>query len=180
MTIPHTQSGADSWKPSPETSPGPSRFYTTHSSGYQHTVVVHEAPAAAVTRPCTIYKLVAAPPAQSADSLSDFDALVAEIEGTDEGAEQLAEGARWVGAQFYSGPPTLAALRLARGLSQRQLAEACGLKQPHIARYEAGLHEPRIAIAAKIAHALDVSLDAYYSAWAITEAAGDQPDTTHA
>jgi ribosome-binding protein aMBF1 (putative translation factor) len=36
----------------------------------------------------------------------------------------------------------LAALRLKRGWSQRTLADAIGVKQPHIARLESGHNDP--------------------------------------
>lgn len=41
-------------------------------------------------------------------------------------------------ALHEDSPPTLAALRLAKGLSQTDLAQASGMAQPHISRLENG------------------------------------------
>ena len=46
--------------------------------------------------------------------------------------------------------------RIRRGLSQRQLAEKCGLKQSAIARIESLQSVPRIDTIIKIANALDI------------------------
>ncbi|MDQ3992683.1 MAG: helix-turn-helix domain-containing protein [Actinomycetota bacterium] len=48
--------------------------------------------------------------------------------------------------------------RLARGLSQKQLAELCGTTQSAIARLEAGGRPPRIDTLLRIANALDCEL----------------------
>ena len=48
--------------------------------------------------------------------------------------------------------------RLARGLSQKQLAERCGTTQSAIARLEAGGRPPRIDTLLRIANALDCEL----------------------
>jgi transcriptional regulator with XRE-family HTH domain len=50
------------------------------------------------------------------------------------------------------------ALRLARGLTQTQLAERCkdAVQQPHIARVETGRWEPRLATLRSIAAGLEV------------------------
>ncbi|MGQ9585676.1 MAG: nucleotidyltransferase domain-containing protein [Anaerolineae bacterium] len=49
-------------------------------------------------------------------------------------------------------------LRLLRGLSQRQLAELVGTRQPSIARLESGSTEPKIAFLRRIAKALNARL----------------------
>lgn len=98
-----------------------------------------------------------------------FDALLAEVQQSAEGAEQLSSARKWLGEQFYSGSDaTLTSLRLALGLSQTQLGERCGLEQPHISRYESGKIAPGIDIAARLAAALGVSLDEFYQAWSNT------------
>lgn len=49
----------------------------------------------------------------------------------------------------------LARLRILHGLTQQQLAELVGTKQPSIARLESGTGEPRISFLRKVAAALD-------------------------
>jgi transcriptional regulator with XRE-family HTH domain len=51
--------------------------------------------------------------------------------------------------------------RVRHGLSQAQLARQIGMRQPHVARLEAGDHEPSVATLARLADALglDISLD---------------------
>jgi transcriptional regulator with XRE-family HTH domain len=51
-------------------------------------------------------------------------------------------------------------LREAAGLTQAQLAEAVGLFQPNVARYEAGERMPSYALACLMADALGVPVDA--------------------
>lgn len=53
----------------------------------------------------------------------------------------------------------LAALRLKRGWSQRTLADAIGVKQPHIARLELGHNDPSLSTMRKLATALGVSVE---------------------
>jgi len=50
-------------------------------------------------------------------------------------------------------------LREAAGLSQRELADKCELKQPNIARIETGRYSTGIDVLSKIADALGVKLD---------------------
>jgi DNA-binding XRE family transcriptional regulator len=108
------------------------------------------------------------PPAIRGDA--DFDAFLAEMEADPAGAQSLAEGRQWVAEQFYEGAHTLARLRLAAGLSQKQLGEAIGMKQEHISRYETGRQEPGIGTAHAIAQALGVDLNTYFKAWTATRA----------
>jgi guanosine-3',5'-bis(diphosphate) 3'-pyrophosphohydrolase len=68
--------------------------------------------------------------------------------------------------KLHQRPPTgfietsgLAALRLKRGWSQRLLADAIGVKQPHIARLESGHNDPSLSTMRKLAAALEVSLE---------------------
>jgi transcriptional regulator with XRE-family HTH domain len=53
----------------------------------------------------------------------------------------------------------IARLRIARGLTQAQLAEMVGTKQPSIARLESGASEPSVAFLRKVAAALDARLE---------------------
>ena len=50
-------------------------------------------------------------------------------------------------------------IRLARGLTQYQLAELSGVPRICICRYESGKYFPSISNAMKLAKALDVSID---------------------
>jgi predicted nucleotidyltransferase/DNA-binding XRE family transcriptional regulator len=57
--------------------------------------------------------------------------------------------------------PLLAATRIAQGLSQRRLAEMVGVKQPQVARWEAGSYRSAtLARVDAVARALDVTLEA--------------------
>jgi transcriptional regulator with XRE-family HTH domain len=49
--------------------------------------------------------------------------------------------------------------RVARGLSQKELAALCGTSQPAIARLESGAQAPRVDTLRRIAHALDCALE---------------------
>jgi transcriptional regulator with XRE-family HTH domain len=49
--------------------------------------------------------------------------------------------------------------RVARGLSQKELAELCGTSQPAIARLESGAQAPRVDTLRRLANALDCALE---------------------
>ena len=49
--------------------------------------------------------------------------------------------------------------RIARDLSQKELAELCATSQPAIARLEAGVRPPRIDTLQRVANALDCELE---------------------
>jgi DNA-binding XRE family transcriptional regulator len=53
----------------------------------------------------------------------------------------------------------LARLRIARGLTQAQLAALVGTKQPSIARIENGKTEPKLSFLRRLAEALDARLE---------------------
>jgi transcriptional regulator with XRE-family HTH domain len=53
----------------------------------------------------------------------------------------------------------IARLRIARGLTQAQLAKLVGTKQSSIARLESGASQPSIAFLQKVAAALDARLE---------------------
>lgn len=118
---------------------------------------------------CQIYRIEALQaPEASRKSFSAFDQLLEELEQNDSSAAQLQDGRKWVAENFYQDRPTLASLRLAAGLSQRQLGEKCGLEQPHVSRYESGKHEPSLTVAVAFANALGVGLDRFAEAWSNT------------
>jgi putative transcriptional regulator len=58
--------------------------------------------------------------------------------------------------------PRLAQARKAAGLTQTALAEAVGIHQPLVARYEAGFTEPRVTMAVRIARALETTVEALW------------------
>lgn len=53
----------------------------------------------------------------------------------------------------------LIALRLARGLTQEELAECVGTKQSGISRLESGSHRPSLAMLEKVAAALGAKVE---------------------
>jgi ribosome-binding protein aMBF1 (putative translation factor) len=53
----------------------------------------------------------------------------------------------------------IAEQRIARDLSQKELAELCATSQPAIARLEAGARPPRIDTLQRVANALDCELE---------------------
>ena len=53
----------------------------------------------------------------------------------------------------------LARLRIQRGLSQEQLAEKVGIKQPSIARLESGRSTPNLDFLRRVAAALDAQVE---------------------
>ena len=91
---------------------------------------------------------------------TEFDDLLAELERDPKSAEELAEGARWVGKEFYSGDGlTIKTARLRKGYSQQQLATILGTSQPHIASIERGQKEIYLSTAVKLCEVLGVSLE---------------------
>jgi hypothetical protein len=70
---------------------------------------------------------------------SDVDDVISELSKDPTVAAELARGRKELAAMLPAGTVKgIASLRLSHGLSQKQLAEAIGTKQPHIARIEAG------------------------------------------
>jgi transcriptional regulator with XRE-family HTH domain len=53
----------------------------------------------------------------------------------------------------------VARLRILRGLTQEQLAELAGTKQPSIARLESGASEPSVHFLRKVAKALNARIE---------------------
>jgi DNA-binding XRE family transcriptional regulator len=144
-----------------------------HGPGVTTVVVGPTLDAVAATNAdaCRVYVIAHAVQAEHAPTFADFDALVDELEANPGSQQQLAAGRRWVGQALYAGPPTLASLRLAAGLSQRQLGDLCNLQQPHVSRYEAGRVEPSLGMAHAMAQALGVDLATLHAAWQATAAA---------
>ena len=89
-----------------------------------------------------------------------IDDVVAEFERDPAMHEELLEGRRWIADTVLAGQPvTMRTLRLRRGLSQTQLAEAIGTQQPHIARIERGQADLRLDTCRRIASALGIDLN---------------------
>ena len=49
-------------------------------------------------------------------------------------------------------------LRISKGLTQKQLADLCGIAEPNLRKYELGKQNPKIETVEKIANALNVSV----------------------
>lgn len=84
--------------------------------------------------------------------VSDF---VAQLENDPEWAVEL-ESSRIELAKQLGSDASLASMRLARGLSQRELARRIGGSQPQVARLELGQGNPSVATLRKLAHELGV------------------------
>jgi len=95
----------------------------------------------------------------------DIDDVVARIEQDTARAAALEEARRTIASRHYAGSWGLAALRLRKGWSQRRLAEAIGVKQPHIARLESGQNEPSLGTVRKLSAALDVTVEEIVNAF---------------
>ena len=95
----------------------------------------------------------------------DIDDLVAEFEQSEEAAEAIAKGRRWVAKTFYSSQPSsIALLRLQKGWSQANLAKRASTSQSYIARLELGNVDPQVSTVIKIARALGVPVAAVVEA----------------
>lgn len=88
----------------------------------------------------------------------NIDDYVAQLERDPEWADELKHARQELAGQL-DGVRTLAAMRLARGLSQRELAERVGASQPQVARLEQGKGNPEVATLRKLARELGVRID---------------------
>jgi len=93
----------------------------------------------------------------------DIDDLILALEA-DNGQDFLSDERRWVGEIALGDRDDLASLRLKAGLSQKQLAERMGMKQPQLARIERGRHDVKVSMIRRLAEALDVSESTVYEA----------------
>jgi GTP diphosphokinase / guanosine-3',5'-bis(diphosphate) 3'-diphosphatase len=89
----------------------------------------------------------------------DIDDLVEESERDPHRKPHIEAGRKLVAKHHAEHVGGLAALRLKRGWSQRTLADAIGVKQPHIARLESGHNDPSLGTMRKLATALGVSVE---------------------
>lgn len=89
-----------------------------------------------------------------------IEQLVAEFERDPAMKEELRRGRQWVAETVLGDEPqSLRVLRLRKGMSQAQLAEAIGTQQPHIARIENGQSDLRLDTCRRIAQVLGVDLN---------------------
>lgn len=103
---------------------------------------------------------------------SDVDDVLADLSRDPAIAEEIARGRReLVDAAPAGAIKGLAAMRLRHGLSQKQLAQAIGTKQPHIARLEAGDQSAYVSTLQRIANALNEPIDEVIKAFLETLAA---------
>lgn len=118
------------------------------------------------SKPCVVLHMEAVhAKRENSANFNAFDELVESLERDEESSAKLSEGRKWVAGAFYDGAPTLASLRLAAGLSQKQLAQICKIEQPHISRFESGKHEPSLTLIETLAQALGVNLETFFEAW---------------
>jgi len=89
----------------------------------------------------------------------DIDDLAAEQERDPVTRSYLEAGSKLIAERYPEHIRGLAALRMKRGWSQRTLADAIGVKQPHIARLELGHNDPSLSTMRKLATALGVSVE---------------------
>lgn len=98
--------------------------------------------------------------AVSRSSGVDIDDLVASFSKDAEAVEAISEGRKWVADQYYQGQETLKALRIQKGLSQKQLADLMSSQQSHVSRLEKGTEDVRLSTMIKLAEVLNENLDA--------------------
>lgn len=83
--------------------------------------------------------------------------LVAEREKDPRKAAAYARARQKLAARLADDEISLAKLRLAKGMSQAQLADAMGKKQPYVARLETGSNDLQVSTVEALARALSVS-----------------------
>jgi DNA-binding XRE family transcriptional regulator len=116
----------------------------------------------ATTRPARVIQFIAPAPSEAPipRGYKSIDEIVAEFERDPAMKEELRNARRWVADTVLAGKPvTMRTLRLRKGLSQAQLAEAIGTQQPHVARIEGGQADLRLDTCRRIASALGIDLN---------------------
>jgi len=96
---------------------------------------------------------------QLPEGYQDIDDLVLDDERDPVRRAAIEAGRKVVADRYYKDVSGLAALRLRHGWSQRALADAIGVKQPHIARLESGQNDPSLGTMRKLAAALGVTIE---------------------
>ncbi|QYF95587.1 helix-turn-helix transcriptional regulator [Massilia sp. PAMC28688] len=96
-----------------------------------------------------------APPAATHSTHGvSIGALVSQREKDPRKAAAYARARQKIAGRLAGEEPSLAQLRLAKGMSQSQLAEAMGKKQPYVARLESGSNDVQMSTIEAIAKAL--------------------------
>jgi transcriptional regulator with XRE-family HTH domain len=85
--------------------------------------------------------------------------MSANIRFEDWEAEQMQDPEFRAAAEELEPAYQVARLRMMRGLTQEQLAEMVGTKQPSIARLESGKMEPRLSFLRRVVEALGGQLE---------------------
>jgi len=119
------------------------------------------AAATPATKPAGIIEWVIATPTDEQpvpDGFVEIDDLIDAKEKTSAGRAALSAARTRLAARLPEAGRGLSALRLRKGLSQKQLAQAIGTSQPHIARIERGRDNVLLATAVHLAQALEVNL----------------------
>lgn len=108
----------------------------------------------------------------------DIDEIVNELSADPDFKAALPEARAEVARGLYGDVRTLASLRLLRGLSQSELAQAVETSQPAIAFYESGKRQPMLDTAKRIADVLQISLDELYDLLNASQDQGSHASTT--
>lgn len=73
--------------------------------------------------------------------------------------DAISEARKWVSSTYYEDQDSIRRLRLAKGLSQSDLAKLLGTSQPHIARIEKGTENIQLSTCRRLCSALDIDLN---------------------
>lgn len=103
----------------------------------------------------------------------DIDDFIQQLSAETDIAAGMAEARKWIGESISDDDKTqdLRKLRLNAGLSQSQLAQLVGLKQPNISAIESGNRSPSAHTIINLCSALSVSADVLLKALIISEEA---------
>ena len=95
-----------------------------------------------------------------------IDNIVADFERDDAGKAAMEEARQYVGEVFYRQQnASLATYRLAKGWSQKRLAEELGTSQSHVARLETGRSDPQISTVRRICSVLGIGIEEFARAF---------------
>jgi DNA-binding XRE family transcriptional regulator len=94
------------------------------------------------------------------DGFLSVEEFVQNFESRPADAAGLIAGRHWVASTFYDADgETVRALRLKKGWSQNQLADALQTSQSHVARIERGTENVQISTARKLSAALEIDMN---------------------
>ncbi|GGX99049.1 helix-turn-helix domain-containing protein [Pseudoduganella dura] len=109
------------------------------------------------------FDMAAAAPSHSIHGTS-ISAIVAEREKDPRKAAAYARARQKLAGRLADGEASLVQLRLASGMSQSQLANAMGKKQPYVARLETGSNDVQLSTIESLAKALGVPVSTVFAA----------------